>query len=322
MRVLVTGSAGFIGYHLCAHLLNHGMNLQGVDNFNPYYDVALKRARHQLSCVQGGNRFAFQEIDVCQMAALQDVFKRFQPEVVVHLAAHPGARNSQNAPFEYMQNNCEGFLSVLECCRQARVAPRLIFASSSSVYGRGVALPFEESHSVGAPLSLYAATKSSNELMAHVYSDLYDLQCVGLRFFTVYGAWHRPDMALSLFADAMLHDRPVQVFNHGALERDFTYIDDVVDGITRCMRCDQLARFEILNIGSGRAEKLMDMIEILAQELGVSPQFDFLPMQAGDMQATWAAIQKCTALTGYHPETSIQEGIPHFARWYRSYYAV
>jgi len=323
VRVLVTGSAGFIGYHLCAYLLSRGFQLCGVDNFNPYYDVALKRRRHQLlQDRRDGGAFLFEELDVCHAEALQRLCDSFRPEVVVHLAAHPGARNSQNAPFEYQRNNCEGMLSVLECCRKAEPLPQLIFASSSSVYGRNAALPFAESHAVGAPVSLYAATKSSNELMAHAYSELYNLPCVGLRFFTVYGPWYRPDMALSLFADAMLHHQPLQIFNHGELERDFTYVDDVIEGIARCMDCAQLERFEILNIGRGRAEKLMDLIELLAGELGVTPQLEFLPMQAGDMQSTWADIRKAAALTGYQPRSSIREGIPRFAAWHRSYYGL
>ncbi len=321
MRVLVTGSAGFIGYHLCADLLSRGCELCGVDNFNAYYDVELKRRRHQLlQDRRDGGDFIFEEMDVCHAEGLQRLFDSFRPAVVVHLAAHPGARSSQNAPFDYQRNNCEGFLSVLECCRKMEAPPQLIFASSSSVYGRNAVIPFAENHAVGAPVSLYAATKSSNELMAHAYSDLYNLACVGLRFFTVYGAWYRPDMALSLFAEAMLRNLPLQIFNHGEMERDFTYIDDVIDGITRCMACAQLERFEILNIGRGRAEKLMDMIAILASELGVAPHLDFLPMQAGDMRVTWADIHKMASLTGYQPRTSIREGIPRFAAWHRMYY--
>jgi len=321
LKVLVTGAAGFIGYHLCSELLSRGDDVLGVDNFNAYYDVGLKKRRHQLlaECAAGG-RFAFKELDVCHESELQSVFDMFQPAAVVHLAAHPGARNSQKAPFEYMKNNCEGFLSVLECCRKQEPMPQLIFASSSSVYGRNVGMPFMENHAVGAPVSLYAATKSSNELMAHVYSDLYGLQCIGLRFFTVYGPWYRPDMALSLFADAMIKGRPLQVFNHGDLQRDFTWVDDVVDGIVRCLSCGQLDCYEIFNIGRSRPEKLMDMIEILAKALGVEPQFEFLPMQSGDMKATWADVSKIAAKTGYEPKTSISEGIPRFAAWYRSYY--
>ncbi|MDA3924064.1 MAG: NAD-dependent epimerase/dehydratase family protein [Kiritimatiellae bacterium] len=320
MKVLVTGSAGFIGYHLCVALLSRGDDLFGIDNFNSYYDAGLKHKRHDLirAAAEEGS-FAFNELDVCNTAALQSAIDSFQPEVVVHLAAHPGARNSQKAPFDYMKNNCEGFLSVLECCRKQKKVPRLVFASSSSVYGRNVTMPFDESHAVGAPVSLYAATKSSNELIAHVYSDLYGMQCVGLRFFTVYGPWYRPDMALSLFADAMIAGRPLQIFNHGDLKRDFTFVDDVVDGITRCLFCENLDRYEIFNIGRSRPEKLMDIIDILAGELGVHPQFEYLPMQEGDMQCTWADISKITYKTGYQPITSISEGVPRFSDWYKKF---
>ena len=231
-------------------------------------------------------------------------------------------RYSIDHPFVYQKTNLEGFLNVLECCRHAPKVPKLVYASSSSVYGGNVKLPFAESDPVDTPVSLYAATKKANELMAHTYSHLYGMQTIGLRFFTVYGDWYRPDMALSLFADAMLHDRPLPVFNHGEMQRDFTYVDDIVDGIVRVVEAQNLPRYDIFNIGNHRSERLLDVIDTLAAALGVEPRLQMLPMQPGDVLATYASIDKLHQAVGYEPKTTIREGIPVFARWYRSYHGL
>ncbi len=323
MRILVTGSAGFIGFHLAGRLLRDGHDVAGLDNFNDYYSVRLKRDRHALLADGPGasERFRFYEADICDRPALQRAFAEVQPECVVHLAAQPGVRYSITHPYAYQTCNLEGFLSVLESCRHAARKPRLVYASSSSVYGGNTVLPFSEEQAVDHPVSLYAATKKANELMAHVYTHLYGLQTVGLRFFTVYGPWYRPDMAMYLFADAMTKGRAIQVFNHGEMRRDFTYVDDIVDGIVRCVRAETFAPYEIFNIGNNRSERLMDMIGLLAAELGVTPALEFLPMQDGDVPATWANIDKLRAQTGYEPTTPITVGVPKFAAWFREYAA-
>lgn len=323
MRIVVTGAAGFIGHHLAGRLLADGHEVTGLDNFNGYYSVQLKRDRHAatLAAYGASGRFRFYEGDICDRAALTRVFDECQPECVVHLAAQPGVRYSIQNPFAYQTCNLEGFLNVLECCRHASQKPRLVYASSSSVYGGNTTLPFSENQAVDHPVSLYAATKKANELMAHVYSHLYDIQTVGLRFFTVYGPWYRPDMAMFLFADAMTQGRPIQVFNYGEMRRDFTYIDDIVDGIVRCVKAGNFDKYEIFNIGNNRSERLTDMIGLLAAELGVTPQLEFVPMQDGDVPATWADISKLRDKTGYQPTTPITVGIPKFAAWYRAYVA-
>ena len=314
MKILITGSAGFIGFHAAQEFLRRGWDVAGLDNFNDYYSVQLKRARAaQLP-------FCLYENDICDLNALQFIFAEETPDVVLHLAAQPGVRYSITHPFVYQKTNIEGFLNVLECCRHAPKVPKLVFASSSSVYGGNKKMPFEESDQVDTPISLYAATKKANELMAHTYSHLYKMQTIGLRFFTVYGPWYRPDMALSLFADAMLHDRPIKVFNHGDMLRDFTYVDDIVDGIVRVVEADRLPLYDIFNIGNHRSEKLMDVIETLAAALGVKPKMEMLPMQAGDVYATYASIDKLHEAVGYEPKTTIREGIPVFARWHQEYY--
>ena len=267
-------------------------------------------------------RYAFREIDICDLEKLKAAFAETAPDVVLNLAAQPGVRYSITHPFVYQKTNLEGFLNILECCRHAAKMPKLVFASSSSVYGGNKKMPFEESDQVDTPVSLYAATKKANELMAHTYSHLYGMQTIGLRFFTVYGTWYRPDMALSLFADAMLHDRPIKVFNNGDMLRDFTYVDDIVNGIVRVVEADNLPRYDIFNIGNHRSEKLLDVIETLAQALGIKPKMEMLPMQAGDVYATYASIDKLRKAVGYEPTTTIKEGIPVFAKWYRSYHGL
>ena len=322
MKILVTGHAGFIGFHAAREFLRRGWDVVGVDNFCDYYDVRLKRERAaRLESERPvGAYLSLRELDICDIEGLRTVFAEESPDVVLNLAAQPGVRYSITHPFIYQKANLEGFLNILECCRHAAKVPKLVFASSSSVYGGNTKMPFEESDQVDAPVSLYAATKKANELMAHTYAHLYGMQTIGLRLFTVYGSWYRPDMALSLFADAMLHDRPIKVFNNGDMLRDFTYIDDIVDGIVRVVEAGSLPRYDIFNIGNHRSEKLLDVVNVLADALGVEPKMEMLPMQAGDVYATYASVDKLNKAVGYEPKTTIREGIPVFARWYREYY--
>ena len=320
MKILLTGSAGFIGYHAAQEFLRRGWTVVGIDNFCDYYDVKLKRDREAI--LAGTPDYSLREIDICDLSALKAAFDEEKPDVVLNLAAQPGVRYSITHPFVYQKTNLEGFLNILECCRHAANKPKLVFASSSSVYGGNKKMPFEESDKVDNPVSLYAATKKANELMAHTYSHLYGMQTIGLRFFTVYGAWYRPDMALSLFADAMLHDRPIKVFNNGDMLRDFTFVDDIVDGIVRVVESNALPAYDIFNIGNHRSEKLLDVITVLAKSLGVEPKMEMLPMQAGDVYATYASIEKLNKAVGYEPTTTIREGIPVFAKWYRGYHGL
>ena len=316
MKILVTGSAGFIGMHLCQRLLTEGHEIHGLDNFNPYYSVALKRARH--AELTGHPRFSSEEMDISDLDAVTAAFRRFQPEVVCNLAAQPGVRYSIDHPHVYARSNVAGFLNILEACRHHNVR-RLVYASSSSVYGGNTKLPFAETDPVDRPVSLYAATKKANELMAHTYTHLYGLQTIGLRFFTVYGPWGRPDMAVWSFTKAMLANRPIPVFNRGDMRRDFTYIDDIVAGVAACIRHDGLAPFELFNIGNNRPEPLMDLIRILAETLGVEPRLELLPMQPGDVPATFADITRIRAAIGFEPTTPIARGIPLFVAWYRTH---
>ena len=323
MKILITGSAGFIGFHATQEFLRRGWDAVGIDNFCDYYSVRLKRDRADALAAEWKHpRYELRELDICDLEALRAAFADAAPDVVLHLAAQPGVRYSISHPFVYQKTNLEGFLNILECCRHAPRMPKLVFASSSSVYGGNTKMPFEESDKVDTPVSLYAATKKANELMAHTYAHLYGLQTIGLRFFTVYGAWYRPDMALSLFADAMLHGRPVKVFNNGNMLRDFTYVGDIVDGIVRVVEATNLPSYDIFNIGNHRSEKLLDVIQTLAQALDVEPKMDMLPMQPGDVLATYASVEKLHKAVGYEPKTTIREGIPVFARWYRSYHSL
>lgn len=317
-RVLVTGTAGFIGFHLANRLLDEGHTVFGFDNFNDYYSVQLKRDRHVQ--LEGRSEYQWMDADLTDSTALQEAFNEFVPDCVVNLAAQAGVRYSITNPHSYQKSNLEGFLNVLECSRHALTKPRLVYASSSSVYGGNTELPFSEEQRVDTPISLYAATKKANELMAHSYSHLYGMQTVGLRFFTVYGPWGRPDMAMWLFADAMLKGKPIQVFNHGDMYRDFTYVDDIVSGIRGCIFSDNLNPYEVFNIGNHRSEKLMDMIQLIAKELGVAePKLELLPMQDGDVPATHASIDKIRAAVGYEPTTPISSGIPKFVNWFKEH---
>ena len=320
-RILVTGAAGFIGSALSSRLLDLGYEVFGVDNFNDYYTPSLKEAR--TARLEGRPGFYMARLDIADKAALQDAFAKFRPEVVVNLAAQAGVRYSLKNPDSYIRSNIVGFLNVLECCRHANPQPRLLYASSSSVYGGNREMPFREDQKVDNPVSLYAATKKSNELMAHSYSHLYGFQTLGFRFFTVYGPWGRPDMAYWLFADAMLAGRPIKVFNNGDMLRDFTFVDDIVTGVVASIEAaDRLPRCDVYNIGNNRSERLLDMIRTLADALGVAdPKMEFLPMQDGDVPATYASIDKLHAAVGYSPTTTIQEGLPKFAAWFREWKA-
>lgn len=318
MKILVTGAAGFIGMSLCRHLLARGHEVVGMDNFNDYYDVALKQARHAQLITHPAYRGY--EMDLCDAAGLARLFAETHFDAVCNLAAQAGVRYSLQNPMAYVHSNLEGFVNILEACRQHSI-PRLVYASSSSVYGGNTKLPFNETDPVDHPVSLYAATKKSNELMAHAYSHLFGFQTVGLRFFTVYGPWGRPDMAYWLFTDAILKGRPIKVFNQGDMKRDFTYIDDIVAGVTSCLEApqDKLQPYQVFNIGHNHPENLMDVIRILGEAIGIEPKMEMLPMQPGDVPATFADIDALSSAFGYQPTTPISVGLPAFVEWYRQW---
>ena len=332
-KILVTGAAGFIGFHLSRRLLEQDVMVVGLDNLNGYYDVKLKEAR--LAILQNFGNFFFIQGDLSDRKGMEDLFAAEKPRIVVNLAAQAGVRYSLTNPHAYVESNLVGFMNIIEGCRRQEVE-HLVFASSSSVYGSNTRMPFSVHDNVDHPISLYAATKKANELMAHTYAALYRLPCTGLRFFTVYGPWGRPDMALFLFTRAILTDRPIDVYNEGRMERDFTYIDDIVEGIVRVMertptpnpawRSDlpdpssSFAPYRIYNIGNNQPVALMDFIGILEQNLGRKARKNFLPMQAGDVPATFADVDDLMADVGFKPATSITEGIRRFIAWYREYY--
>jgi len=315
--ILVTGSAGFIGFHLSQALLAAGHRVIGIDCFNPYYSVQLKRDRAAI--LQQHPAFTLVEMDLVDHETFQAVLAEHGIDRVCHLAAQAGVRYSLTDPYSYQKANLDAFLSVLEGCRHQHVQ-RLVYASSSSVYGGNTKLPFSEADKVDHPSSLYAATKRANELMAHSYTHLYGLPTVGLRFFTVYGPWGRPDMAMWLFTEAMLAGRPIKVFNHGDMQRDFTYVDDVVQGIIASLFADTLASYEVINVGNHRCEELREVIRLVAAGLGIEPQMELLPMQPGDVKATYADIAQAQAKLGFSPTTPIQLGIPRFVEWYLGYH--
>jgi UDP-glucuronate 4-epimerase len=335
MKVMVTGSAGFIGRALSLRLLQRGDEVVGVDNLNDYYDVELKKARlSHLSC---NSNFADIRADISDGETLAHVFREHKPQRVVNLAAQAGVRYSLENPHAYMSSNLIGFLNILEGCRHTDVE-HLVYASSSSVYGANTSMPFSVHDNVDHPLSLYAASKKSNELMAHSYSHLFGLSTTGLRFFTVYGPWGRPDMALFLFTKKILAGEPIDVFNHGHHQRDFTYIDDIVEGVIRTLdnvaeanefwsgdnpdSATSLAPFKLYNIGSNNPIQLMRYIEILEECLGKSATMNMLPMQPGDVPATYADIDDLIKDVKYKPQTEIEDGIENFVKWYRDYFIV
>jgi UDP-glucuronate 4-epimerase len=333
MHVLVTGAAGFIGFHLSKRLLAEGHRVTGLDNLNDYYSVQLKTDR--LAQLKAASTFDFHRLELADSAAIRALFARQDFDCVVNLAAQAGVRYSLENPQAYIDSNVNGFMNILECCRHQET-PSLIYASSSSVYGMNTRMPFSVHDNVDHPVSLYAATKKTNELMAHAYSHLFGLPTTGLRFFTVYGPWGRPDMALFLFTRAILAGEPIKVFNEGRMQRDFTYIDDIVEGIvrltgrpaTRNSTWDPLspdpgsssAPYRLFNIGNHQPVELMDFIGAIESALGKTALKEFLPLQAGDVPATYADIDALADYVGYRPNTSIETGIQQFVDWYRDYY--
>lgn len=334
-KILVTGCAGFIGFHLAQRLLGEGRQVVGLDNVNAYYDVRLKEAR--LALLEGRPGFHFVRGDLADRAAIPHLFKQEQFDAVLHMAAQAGVRYSLTDPHAYVDANLVGFANILEGCRHNQVK-HLVYASSSSVYGANTLMPFSTHHHTDHPVSLYAATKKANEVMAHAYAHLYRIPCTGLRFFTVYGPWGRPDMALFLFTRAILAGKPIDVFNYGKMRRDFTYIDDIVEGVLRTMnrvpapdaawRPDQPdpassnAPYRLYNIGNNNPEELGRLIDILEEKLGKKALKNLVPIQAGDVPATFADVNDLSHDTGFKPSTPLEVGIGRFVDWYRGFYAV
>lgn len=334
-KILVTGAAGFIGFHLCQRLLARGDHVVGLDNLNDYYDVSLKQAR--LEQLEGQANFRFVRLDLADRAGIAELFAAEGFDKVVNLAAQAGVRYSLENPHAYVDSNLVGFVNILEGCRHHRIK-HLVYASSSSVYGANTRMPFSIHHNVDHPVSLYAATKKANELMAHTYAHLYGLPCTGLRFFTVYGPWGRPDMALFLFTKAILEGRPIDVYNYGKMRRDFTFVDDIVEGVIRVT--DRIAPanpewngdlpdpgtsaapYRLYNIGNNNPVELMDLIGTLEKALGKKAEKNLLPIQPGDVPATYADVEALTADVGFKPATPIEVGVERFVAWYRNYYQV
>lgn len=334
MKHLVTGTAGFIGFNVVQRLCNAGHEVVGIDNLNDYYEVSLKEAR--LNILSKLQNFRFLKLDLADRTGIAALFEKEKFQRVIHLAAQAGVRYSLDNPMAYADSNLIGHLTILEGCRHHKVE-HLVYASSSSVYGLNTKLPFATSDSVDHPVSLYAATKKANELMAHTYSHLYGIPTTGLRFFTVYGPWGRPDMALFKFTKAILAGKAIDVYNNGNLSRDFTYIDDIVEGIIRIADvvpkaqenwtpesgtpADSAAPYRIFNIGNGSPVKLLDFIEALETSLGMTAEKNMLPMQPGDVHATWAETEDFFAATGYQPKVGVKEGVARFVEWYKGYYS-
>ena len=332
MKILVTGSAGFIGNALCLRLLENDHHVIGLDNLNSYYDVDLKKAR--LARIKDHPDFVEACVDLENQTAVEDLFQTHQPEIVINLAAQAGVRHSLENPRAYTNTNISGFLNILEGCRAYKVR-HLVYASSSSVYGTNDKAPFSENDPVDHPISLYASTKRANELMAHSYSHLFSIPTTGLRFFTVYGPWGRPDMALFLFTKAILEDRPINVFNHGKMSRSFTFIDDIIEGVVQVLNNipeavdgsdsyspakSRSAPFRIFNIGNDKSESLLHYIKVLEKNLGRKATINMMPLQAGDVPDSWADVSELNDEVGYRPETSIDDGVKAFVGWYNSYY--
>lgn len=334
-QVLVTGAAGFIGFHLSKKLIEAGFSVVGLDNVNPYYEVSLKEAR--LKILNGLEGFEFVKFDLADKVGLDNLFQANSFQYVVNLAAQAGVRYSLTNPQAYIDSNIQGFLNILEACRHYK-PEHLIYASSSSVYGANKKMPFSVHHNVDHPLSLYAATKKANELMAHTYSSLYDLPTTGLRFFTVYGPYGRPDMALFLFTKAILEGKPIDVYNHGKMKRDFTYVDDIVEGIVRLLPkgpkgnaawdgskpdpATSFAPYKVFNIGNNKPVELLRFIEVLEEKLGKKAKKNLMPIQPGDVPETYADIEALENEVGFRPSTSIEKGIGNFVEWYKEYYKI
>lgn len=335
MKILVTGTAGFIGFHVTKYLLDRGDEVVGLDNLNDYYDVSLKYAR--LEQLEGRVNFRFVKLDLIDRQGVEDLFRQEKFDKVVNLAAQAGVRYSLTNPYAYIDSNIHGFINILECCRHNDIK-HLVYASSSSVYGANTAMPFSIHDNVDHPLSLYAASKKANELMAHTYSHLYQLPTTGLRFFTVYGPWGRPDMAMFLFTKAIMAGEPIEVFNYGKMKRDFTYIDDIVEGVVRTldhtatpnaqwsgMQPDpgtSAAPYRLYNIGNNNPVELMYLIEVLEKTLGKTAEKQMLPIQPGDVPSTYANVDALIEDVGFKPATSIEDGVERFVDWYQNYYSV
>lgn len=333
--ILVTGAAGFIGYHLCERLLREGYRVIGLDNINDYYDVNLKYARlgelgidkdqaaifnAYVSSAKHGDRFQFIRMNLEDRTELPKLFARFRFNSVCNLAAQAGVRYSLENPMAYVDSNVVGFVNLLECCRHSGIK-KLVYASSSSVYGNSTEVPFSTDAKVDNPISLYAATKKSNELMAYTYSHLYDIQTIGLRFFTVYGPWGRPDMAMFLFTDAILNDKPIKVFNNGELSRDFTYIDDIIQGVVLVMKINRSSeKYSLFNIGNSKPVRLLTFIEEIERATGKVANKIMMEMQPGDVNQTWADVEQLRSLYGYNPKYPINKGIDKFITWFKQYY--
>jgi len=313
-KILVTGAAGFIGFHLSKSLLEDGFEVLGIDNLNDYYDPKLKHAR--LDIIKKYPNFRFEKVDIAHREELTKVFQEFAPSKVVNLAAQAGVRYSLTNPYAYMESNLVGFLNIIELCRHNDVEG-LIYASSSSVYGSNKKIPFSVDDRVDNPISLYAATKKANELIAHSYSHLDGLHTTGLRFFTVYGPWGRPDMAMYIFADKISKGEPIQVFNYGKMKRDFTYIDDIVSGVRASI--EKNYRCEVFNLGNHRSEDLLYMIELIEKNIGNKANINLQPMQPGDVPESFADIGKSVEMLGYKPETNIDKGIKYLVDWLKEY---
>ena len=316
-KILITGAAGFIGYHLCKSLLEDGYKVLGIDNLNDYYDTNLKQAR--LEQLKHFKSFTFNKVDMADRESLTTSFQSFNPKKIVNLAAQPGVRYSMENPYKYMESNLVGFLNIIELCRNNKVK-NFIYASSSSIYGANKKMPFSVEDRVHQPLALYGATKRANELIAHSYSHLYGLRTTGLRYFTVYGPWYRPDMAIFIFTQKIMAGKPIPVFNNGKMRRDFTYIDDIISGTRSAI--EKNYKCEIFNLGNSKSESLMELIGIIEKNLGKKSKIEYLPMQPGDVKESLADIKKSTEKLGYKPITTINKGIPQFIQWYKEYYSV
>jgi UDP-glucuronate 4-epimerase len=334
-KILITGAAGFIGFHLSRRLINEGYEVTGLDNINDYYDINLKKAR--LSILKGIPKFSFKKLDLKEKSKIDQLFHDSEFDYVVNLAAQAGVRYSLENPYAYIESNIDGFLNILEACRHFPVK-HLVFASSSSVYGANTKMPFSVHDNVDHPISLYAASKKANELMAHTYASLYKIPVTGLRFFTVYGPWGRPDMALFLFTKAIFEDKSIDVYNHGKMRRDFTYIDDIVEGIVRLIPkspapdpewssnhpdpSTSFAPYRIYNIGNNQPVELMKFIETIERYAGKTAAKNFMDIQKGDVPATYADVDDLMNDVGFRPNTSIEDGIKVFVDWYREFYKI
>ncbi len=316
-KVLVTGAAGFIGYHLCDSLAKDNYEIFGIDNLNNYYDIELKNARRNK--LKKYKNFLFEKIDICNKSALHDIFMNFKPDIVINLAAQAGVRYGIKNPYSYIDSNIIGFQNLIELCRNNNI-DNFIYASSSSVYGNSDRVPFSENNNVDKPISLYGATKKTNELISFAYSSMYGMKTTGLRFFTVYGPWGRPDMSYFIFTKNIISGMPIKVYNNGKMRRDFTYIDDIIMGIKSSIINNSDKLYRIYNLGNSKSEKLMDLISIIENTLQIKADIKYEPLQIGDAIETYADINKSNNELNYFPSISIKDGVPIFIEWYKSFY--